>query len=312
MKPLKQQKIAVLMGGSSQERAVSLQSGAAVLQALQSQGFNAVAVDPSEFPVAELKTQGFERAFNILHGRGGEDGVMQGLLESLGIPYTGCGVLASALSMDKMRTKLLWQACGLPVAKMAVVQRAALFGSGEPQLDCEQIVRDLGLPLMVKPSLEGSSVGLTKVNGVDELLPAVLNAMQFDDTVLVEEWLAGQEFTVPILGEEVLPAVRIQPANEFYDYDAKYLSDDTQYFCPAGLSDDKEQEIRTLAKRAFDVLGCNGWTRIDVMTNAQGEFRLVEANTCPGMTSHSLFPMSARQQGYSFEQLVVKILELSL
>lgn len=306
MKALIEQKIAVLMGGTSQEREISLQSGAAVLAALKNQGFDATGIDPKTDDVSTLKAQGFDRVFNILHGRGGEDGTMQGLLEQIGLPYTGCGVLASALTMDKMRTKMMWQSFGLPVAKMVVVTRAS-----REKLSATEIEKILHFPMMVKPSLEGSSVGLTKVNTLEDLPQAVDYALQFDDTVLIEEWLDGEEFTVPILGDTALPAVKIVPANEFYDFEAKYLLDNTQYFCPAGLTEEKETEIRTLAKRAFEVLSCNGWTRIDIMTNAQGEFRLVEANTCPGMTSHSLFPKSAATVGLNFEQLVVKILELS-
>lgn len=304
---LKQQKIAVLMGGTSAEREISLQSGQAVLNALLNQGFNAHAIDPKHFPVATLKEQGFDRVFNILHGRGGEDGSMQGLLEQIGIPYTGCRVMASALTMDKMRTKMLWKAFGLPVADMVVVTRETVS-----QLNAQEVVAKLGLPLMVKPSLEGSSVGLTKVDKVEDLDAAVQTALKFDNTILIEEWLDGEEFTVPVLGNDVLPAVKIVPEGEFYDYDAKYLSDNTQYFCPAGLTDEKEHEIRQLAKRAFDVVGCYGWSRIDIMTDAKGNFRLVEVNTNPGMTSHSLFPKSAATIGYNFEQLVVNILELSL
>ncbi len=306
MKTLQEEKIAVLMGGLSAERDISLQSGQAVLSALQENGYNAHAIDPKTFPVAELKAQGFDRVFNILHGRGGEDGSMQGLLEQIGLPYTGCGVLASALGMDKLRSKLVWLGAGLPVAKMEIVHRHNVKNLLAPKI-CQR----LGLPLMVKPSLEGSSVGLTKVNSQEELLPAVEYALQFDETVLIEEWLAGEEFTVPVLDNEALPAVKIVPANEFYDYDAKYLSDNTQYFCPAGLSAEKEAEIRQLAKQAFEVLGCKGWTRIDIMSDANGHFRIVEANTCPGMTSHSLFPKSAATVGYSFADLVIKILELS-
>lgn len=304
---LKQQKIAVLLGGTSAEREVSLNSGAAVLKALQDEGFTDVhAIDPKEFPVEDLKKQGFQRVFNILHGRGGEDGSLQGLLEQLGIPYTGCGVMSSALTMDKMRTKLLWKAVGLPVADMVVITRET-----RSQLDAQAIVDKLGLPLMVKPSLEGSSVGLTKVKHKEELAAAVDNALTHDDTVLIEEWLAGQEFSVPVLGGKVLPSILIKPAGEFYDYDAKYLLDSTQYFCPSGLSEERESELRSLVKQAYDIVGCRGWSRIDVMTDAQGRFRLVEVNTNPGMTSHSLFPMSAKVVGYSFSQLVVKILELS-
>lgn len=305
-KTLKQEKIAVLLGGTSAEREVSLNSGTAVLNALRKQGYDAHPIDPKTFPVATLKEQGFDRVFNILHGRGGEDGTMQGLLEQIGIPYTGCGVMASALTMDKMRTKMLWKAFGLPVAEMEIVTV-----ENRATLNPESVVKKLGLPLMVKPSLEGSSVGLTKVKTMEELESAVDFALKFDRTVLIEEWLAGDEFTVPVLNNEVLPSIKIVPEGEFYDYDAKYISDNTQYFCPAGLSDEREQELRRLVKQAYDVVGCRGWSRIDVMADAEGKFRLVEVNTNPGMTSHSLFPKSAATVGYSFEQLVEKILELS-
>ena len=306
-KPLKQQKIAVLLGGTSAEREVSLNSGNAVLNALRNQGFDAHPIDPKECSVATLKEQGFDRAFNILHGRGGEDGTMQGLLEQIGLPYTGCGVMASALTMDKMRTKMLWKAFGLPVADMEVVTRTTFA-----QLNPQNVVEKLSLPLMVKPSLEGSSVGLTKVKSVDELKSAVEFALKYDETVLIEEWLAGDELTVPVLDNEVLPSIKIVPEGEFYDYEAKYISDNTQYFCPSGLSEEREQELRQLVKQAYDVVGCRGWSRIDVMMDSKGDFRLVEVNTNPGMTSHSLFPKSAATVGYSFDQLVVKILELSL
>ena len=304
---LKQEKIAVLLGGTSAEREVSLNSGKAVLEALLNQGYDAHPIDPKEYNVANLKKDGFNRVFNILHGRGGEDGTMQGLLEQIGLPYTGCGVMASALTMDKMRTKMLWKAFGLPVADMEVVTRETFA-----ELDAQAVVEKLGLPLMVKPSLEGSSVGLTKVKAVDELKSAVEYALKFDNTILIEEWLAGDELTVPVLDSQVLPAIRIVPEGEFYDYNAKYISDNTQYFCPAGLTSEREQELAILVKRAYDAVGCRGWSRIDVMCDAKGDFRLVEVNTNPGMTSHSLFPKSAASVGISFEQLVVKILELSV
>ena len=304
---LKQEKIAVLLGGTSAEREVSLNSGKAVLEALLNQGYDAHPIDPKEYNVANLKKDGFNRVFNILHGRGGEDGTMQGLLEQIGLPYTGCGVMASALTMDKMRTKMLWKAFGLPVADMEVVTRETFV-----DLDPQVVVDKLGLPLMVKPSLEGSSVGLTKVKAVDELKSAVEYALKFDNTILIEEWLAGDELTVPVLDSQVLPAIRIVPEGEFYDYNAKYISDNTQYFCPAGLTSEREQELAILVKRAYDAVGCRGWSRIDVMCDAKGDFRLVEVNTNPGMTSHSLFPKSAASVGISFEQLVVKILELSV
>ncbi len=307
MKPLKQQKIAVLMGGTSAEREVSLNSGNAVLNALRTQGYDAHPVDPKEVPVLELKQQGFERAFNILHGRGGEDGIIQGALEQIGLPYTGCDVMTSALTMDKMRTKMLWKGFGLPIAEMEIVTKENVT-----ELNPSKIVERLGLPLMVKPSREGSSVGLTKVNAVEELTVAVETALECDDTVLIEEWLSGVEMTVPVLDNQVLPAVQIIPDGEFYDYHAKYISDNTQYICPAPLSKAREEELHRLVKAAYDAVGCRGWSRIDVMTDSKGEFRLVEVNTTPGMTNHSLFPKSAATVGYTFEKLVEKILELSV
>ncbi|ABR75278.1 D-alanine--D-alanine ligase [Actinobacillus succinogenes] len=307
MKSLKQQKIAVLLGGTASEREVSLNSGAAVLDALRSQGYDAHPVDPKDMPVADLKQQGFERVFNILHGRGGEDGVIQGVLEQIGLPYTGCGVMTSALTMDKMRTKMLWKGFGLPIADMEIVTKNTAL-SLEPQA----IVARLGLPLMVKPSREGSSVGLTKVDSADKLKSAVDLALKFDDIVLIEEWLSGDELTVPVLGDEVLPAVQIVPEGEFYDYNAKYISDNTRYICPMPMSDERWDELKNLVKRAYEAVGCRGWSRIDVMTDSEGNFRLIEVNTTPGMTSHSLFPKSAATVGYSFEKLVEKILELSV
>lgn len=307
MKALKQQKIAVLLGGSSAEREVSLNSGNAVLTALRNLGYDAHPIDPQQVAVANLKQMGFDRAFNILHGRGGEDGIVQGVLESIGLPYTGCGVMTSALTMDKMRTKMLWKAFGLPIAEMEIVTK-----TNRATFDAQQVVERLGLPLMVKPSREGSSVGLTKVKKAEELNTAVDYALQFDETILIEEWLDGDEMTVPVLDDQVLPAVKIIPEGEFYDYEAKYVSDNTQYVCPAPMSEQREQELKKLVKQAYDVVGCQGWSRIDVMTDSQGNFRLVEVNTTPGMTSHSLFPKSAATVGYSFEQLVEKILELSV
>ena len=307
MKPLKQQKIAVLMGGTSAEREVSLNSGNAVLNALRVQGYDAHPVDPKEVSVLELKQHGFDRAFNILHGRGGEDGIIQGALEQIGLPYTGCDVMTSALTMDKMRTKMLWKGFGLPIAEMEIVTKENVT-----ELNPGKIVERLGLPLMVKPSREGSSVGLTKVNAVEELTAAVETALECDDTVLIEEWLSGVEMTVPVLDNQVLPAVQIIPDGEFYDYHAKYISDNTQYICPAPLSKAREEELHRLVKAAYDAVGCRSWSRIDVMTDSKGEFRLVEVNTTPGMTNHSLFPKSAATVGYTFEQLVEKILELSV
>lgn len=300
---LKNEKIAVLFGGESAEREVSLNSGKAVFEALKSLGYDVEAIDTKSFPIEQLKEKGIQRVFNILHGGIGENGVLQGALEQLGIPYTGCGVMASAITLDKFRTKLLWQAVGLPTAEMVVVRR-------EQAVDSAQIIAKLGLPLFVKPASEGSSVGVSKVKTAEELLPAIEEALKYDEIVLVEENLAGAEYSVPVLDGTVLPAVQIIPDGEFYDYHAKYVSDNTQYLCPV-LSDERQAEVATLVKQAYEVVGCRGWSRIDVMEDANGQFRLVEVNTSPGMTSHSIFPKSANVVGYSFEQLVERILELS-
>ncbi|ACH74377.1 D-alanine--D-alanine ligase [Salmonella enterica] len=281
-------KIAVLLGGTSAERDVSLNSGAAVLAGLREGGIDAHPVDPQEVDVAQLKAMGFQKVFIALHGR---------------------GVMASALSMDKLRSKLLWQGAGLPVAPWVALTRAEF----EKGLSEEQKARisALGLPLIVKPSREGSSVGMTKVVEENALQGALSLAFQHDDEILIEKWLCGPEFTVAIVGEEILPSIRIQPAGTFYDYEAKYLSDETQYFCPAGLDASQEAALQSLVLQAWKALGCTGWGRIDVMLDSDGQFYLLEANTSPGMTSHSLVPMAARQAGMSFSQLVVRILELA-
>ncbi|HFZ8851596.1 TPA: D-alanine--D-alanine ligase [Salmonella enterica subsp. houtenae serovar Rough:z4,z23:-] len=302
-------KIAVLLGGTSAERDVSLNSGAAVLAGLREGDIDAHPVDPQEVDVAQLKAMGFHKVFIALHGRGGEDGTLQGMFERLGLPYTGSGVMASALSMDKLRSKLLWQGAGLSVAPWVALTRAGF----EKGLSEEQKARisALGLPLIVKPSREGSSVGMTKVVEENALQQALSLAFQHDDEILIEKWLCGPEFTVAILGEEILPSIRIQTAGTFYDYEAKYLSDETQYFCPAGLDASQEAALQSLVLQAWKALGCTGWGRIDVMLDSDGQFYLLEANTSPGMTSHSLVPMAARQAGMSFSQLVVRILELA-
>ena len=300
---IKNEKIAVLFGGISQEREVSLNSGAAVIEALKSLGYDVEGIDTKFFPIEKLKEKGIQRVFNILHGGIGENGVLQGALEQMGIPYTGCGVMASAITLDKFRTKLLWQAVGLPTAEMVVIKKGQAVNSSE-------IIAKLGLPVFVKPSSEGSSVGVFKVKTEAELQPAIEAALKFDNIVLVEEFLAGAEYSVPELDGEVLPAVQVIPEGEFYDYHAKYISDNTQYVVPA-LSDERQVEVAKIVKQAFDVVGCRGWSRIDVMEDANGQFRLVEVNTCPGMTSHSIFPKSANTVGLSFEQLVEKVLELS-
>ncbi|EOC0417897.1 D-alanine--D-alanine ligase [Cronobacter malonaticus] len=303
------EKIAVLLGGNSAERDVSLQSGSAVLAGLKAAGVDAYAVDPRDVCVTTLKEEGFDKVFIALHGRGGEDGTLQGMLEYLGLPYTGSGVMASAITMDKLRTKLLWQGAGLPVAPWVALERQDITGGLSEALSAR--IAALGLPVIVKPSREGSSVGMSKVDSAEALLPALELAFEHDSEVLVEKWLSGPEFTVAILGDEILPSIRIQPAGVFYDYEAKYLSDETQYFCPAGIDAESEQALQALVMDAWRVLGCRGWGRVDVMQDSDGEFYLLEVNTAPGMTSHSLVPMAARQAGMIFSQLVVRILELA-
>lgn len=303
------EKVAVLLGGFSAERDVSLNSGAAVVAGLREGGVDAHPVDPRETDVTRLKEMGFDKVFIALHGRGGEDGTLQGLLELIGLPYTGSGVMASALSMDKSRSKLLWQAAGLPVAPWVTLARSEF----EKGLDNSVIQRitELGLPVIVKPNREGSSVGMSKVADSADLPAALALAFQHDDEILVEKWLSGPEFTVAMVGKEILPSIRIQPAGTFYDYEAKYLSDETKYFCPAGLEVDEEARLQALVLKAWHVLGCRGWGRIDAMRDSDGQFYLLEANTAPGMTSHSLVPMAARQAGMTFSRLVVRILELA-
>ncbi|GKV81902.1 MULTISPECIES: D-alanine--D-alanine ligase [Pectobacterium] len=303
------EKVAVLLGGTSAEREVSLLSGQAVLAGLKEAGINAHAVDTRDVSVTTLKEEGFTKIFIALHGRGGEDGTLQGVLEFLGLPYTGSGVMASALTMDKLRTKQVWQAVGLPVSPYVALDRRQYSETAANALLAK--FTHLGLPLIVKPSREGSSVGMSKVNTLSELPAALEEAFRHDDDILVEKWLSGPEYTVAILGDEVLPSIRIQPAGTFYDYEAKYLSDDTQYFCPSGLPDEQEQALAGLAMAAYRAVGCSGWGRVDFMLDSDGAFYLLEVNTSPGMTSHSLVPMAARQRGLTFSQLVVKILELA-
>lgn len=302
-------KVAVLMGGTSAERDVSLLSGSAVLAGLREAGVNAHAVDTRDVSVLTLKEQGFDAAFIALHGRGGEDGTLQAVLEFMQLPYTGSGVMASAITMDKLRTKLLWQGRGLPSGRFVWLTREEYLAG--LKAETREAIDALGLPLFVKPSCEGSSVGISRVNAPDALPAALEEAFRHDDNVLVEAFLSGEEYTVGILGARILPAIRIQTASEFYDYEAKYISDDTQYFCPAGLSAEREAELQTLVRAAWQALGCSGWGRVDVMTDAQGNFQLLEANTSPGMTSHSLVPMAAKEAGMRFSELVARILELA-
>ena len=299
-------RVAVLFGGTSAEREISLKSGNAVLAALKSRGVDAHAFDPAERPLADLKADGFARVFLILHGRGGEDGTAQGALELMGIPYTGSGVMASAVGMDKWRTKLIWRGAGLPVPDYALLDENS---------DFDAVERQLGLPLFVKPANEGSSVGVTKVKAPGALAAAYQEAARHDALVLAERYVGGGEFTVGMLGEgdnlRALPVVKIEPATEFYDYEAKYFRDDTRYLCPSGLPAEKEAEMQALAKRAFAVLGCRGWGRVDVLLDTDGTPYLLEINTAPGMTDHSLVPMAARVAGLDFPELCVKVLELA-
>ncbi|MDP1612037.1 MAG: D-alanine--D-alanine ligase [Sulfuritalea sp.] len=292
-------KVAVMMGGKSAEREVSLKSGAAVLAALRSSGVDAHGFDPRDKALEALHSEGFTRVFIALHGRGGEDGTLQGALDWLAIPYTGSGVLASALAMDKWRSKLVWQASGLPVPDYVVLDATSDFAAVEAQL---------GLPLFVKPANEGSSIGISKVKQAGGLRGAYELAARHDSCVIAERYLAGGEYTVGILNGRALPVIRIVPTTEFYDYDAKYLRDDTEYRIPSGLGEQRETEMRELALRAFAVLGGRSWGRMDFMLDAAGTIYCLEANTSPGMTDHSLVPMAARAAGIPFAQLVLELL----
>lgn len=291
-------RVAVLFGGKSAEREVSLKSGNAVLGALQAAGVDAFGIDVGDDFLQRLGREKIDRAFIVLHGRGGEDGSMQGLLECAGIPYTGSGILASALAMDKLRTKQVWHSLGLPTPRHAVLTSPA---------DCEAAAAELGFPLIVKPAHEGSSIGMAKVDSAQALLAAWQDAARYDSQVLVEQWIAGPEYTIAVLRGEVLPPIGLGTPHSFYDYDAKYLADDTQYRIPCGLSAEKEAELKDLTARACEAVGTQGWARADVMQDASGQFWLLEVNTVPGMTDHSLVPMAARAAGLDFQQLVLAI-----
>jgi D-alanine-D-alanine ligase len=293
-------KVAVLLGGRSAEREISLMSGNAVLGALRERGVDAHAFDPQARDVSDLKRERFDRAFIALHGRYGEDGTVQGALELLGIPYTGSGVMASSLAMDKWRTKLIWQTAGIPVPKDMLVDEST---------DWNAVVEKLGLPLIVKPVHEGSTIGLSKVRSVTELPGAYRIAARHDRMVLAEEFIDGQELTASILGENALPLIRIEAPQGNYDYQSKYFSEETKYYCPAGIDAETERTIRDVAWRAFQLLGCEGWGRADLVLRTDSTFSFLEMNTSPGMTGHSLVPMAARQAGLSFPDLVVRILE---
>ncbi|PWT76291.1 MAG: D-alanine--D-alanine ligase [Proteobacteria bacterium] len=295
-------KVAVLLGGKSAEREISLMSGSKVLEGLRAAGVDAHAFDPATRDLTDLKSEAFDRVFIALHGRYGEDGTVQGALELMGIPYTGSGVMASALCMDKVRTKLVWMACGLPTPKFEVVTSASKWPS---------VAKHLGLPLIVKPAHEGSTIGLTKVTRAADLEAAYALAAHHDSLVLAEAFIEGQELTGGFLGDEALPLIRIEAPEGKYDYQNKYFSDETQYFCPAELPASVESEIRALVLRSAQALGCSGWGRADLIRQPNGAVTLLEMNTSPGMTGHSLVPMAAKAAGLSFDQLVLRILELA-
>lgn len=298
-------KVAVLGGGDSAEREVSLRSAKAVCQGLREAGVDAHFVDSRQSDVTKLKAQGFARAFIALHGRGGEDGHVQAVLEAIGLPYTGSGVMACALAMDKARTKYLWRGMGLPTAASRVLTGADLTS------DMAGVLQQLGGKVMVKPSLEGSSVGMAQAASVETLEQAVREALKFDHEVLVEQWLDGPEYTVAVLDGEALPAIEVRTPHAFYDYAAKYQDNTTEYICPAPVAAKTEQRLRALALEAFAAVGGKGWGRVDFKTDSQGHLQLLEVNMVPGMTEKSLVPMAAKQQGLSFADLVVRILRSS-
>ena len=295
-------KIAVLFGGRSAEREVSLMSGSNVLKALQQAGLDAHAFDPAEREIFELKREGFSKVFIALHGGYGEDGTVQGALELMGIPYTGSGVMASALAMDKVRTKMVWAAAGIPTPRYEVIDAGS---------DWAGVAKRLGLPLIVKPAREGSTIGLTKVIDVSQLPQAYALAARHDPFVMAEEFIAGEELTAGFLGDQALPLIRIEAPQGNYDYQNKYFSDETKYHCPCGLPEAEELRIRALVMKSAQALGCAGWGRADLIRRADGSVQFLEMNTSPGMTGHSLVPMAAREAGLSFNDLVLRILELA-
>ena len=300
-------KVAVLFGGNSAEREVSLKSGNAVLNALIRQGVDAHGIDPKLDDISQIKALGFDRAFIVLHGRGGEDGTIQGFLETLGIPFTGSDVSSSAIGMDKAKTKQIWQSCQLPTASYQIIIKENF----EPS-SATDILEKLSGTVMVKPVHEGSSIGMAKAENAAQLIAALEDAFKFDNKVLLESWITGDEFTVSMLNGKALPAISMKTNNQFYDYQAKYQSTETQYFCPCGLSDAELTELNYLAEEAFKTIGCSGWGRVDFMRDNDKNWYLLEVNTVPGMTETSLVPKAAKQAGIDFDQLVLDILEQTI
>ncbi|MBB1272915.1 D-alanine--D-alanine ligase [Psychromonas sp. SR45-3] len=300
-------KVAVLFGGESAEREISLKSGNAVLNALLRQGVDAHAVDPKLDDISQIKALGFERAFIVLHGRGGEDGTIQGFLKTLNIPFTGSDVSSSAIGMDKAKTKQIWQSCQLPTASYQIIIKENF----EPS-SATDILAALSGSVMVKPVHEGSSIGMAKADNAEQLVAALEEAFKFDNKVLLESWITGDEFTVSMLNGRALPAISMKTTNQFYDYQAKYQSTETQYLCPCGLSDNELNKLNHLAEEAFKTIGCSGWGRVDFMRDENKNWFLLEVNTVPGMTETSLVPKAAKQAGISFDQLVLSILEQTL
>ena len=304
---VKKAPIAVLYGGTSAEREVSLNSGKAIAQGLEQAGFNVVLIDTKETPITALVAQNIKRVFIALHGRGGEDGCLQGALEYLGIAYTGANVLGSALSMDKVRSKQIFRACNLPTAPFAVVTKKDFA-----ELEVEKQLNALGGKVMVKPAHEGSSLGMAMADTPEKLHNALVAAFSFDGDVLLETWIDGPEYTVAILGDEALPAIHMETPREFYDYEAKYQSTSTQYHCPCGLSEDEEEKIKAISLQAFNATGASGWGRVDLMQDSTGNWQLLEVNTVPGMTQTSLVPKAAKVHGLTFSELVERIVLLSM
>ncbi|QDP02877.1 D-alanine--D-alanine ligase [Thalassotalea sp. PS06] len=306
MDQLHNEKIAVLFGGDSAEREVSLNSGEAVVKGLEQKGYEVLAIDTQGFALADLHALKINRVFIALHGRGGEDGCLQGALEYMKIPYTGSGVLGSALSMDKVRSKQLFAASNIPTAPFHVLSRENF-----QQADLSKILSSLSGKVMVKPAKEGSSIGMSIATSEQELANALTTAFEYDQQVLIEQWLSGAEYTVSILGDQALPAIRMETPNAFYDYQAKYQSQTTMYHCPCGLTETEESKLQALALQAFKSTGAKGWGRVDVMQDSDGNWQVLEVNTVPGMTETSLVPKAAKQAGLSFADLTERILQLS-